>query len=371
MSPISLSHPFDNPQKPWLASLNQAQLIDLPGIDIPDVYKNQSGSALLSARSLLQLFKSASLGKASKNDLLPIINQLLNSHDPEILSKINALALDFGQRLGYFFLMLSRGDSINRQARPKDFLWIDAQWQFWSQVDSITLAGGLITGEFGLMVLQEANQLLKEQGSKVSIKRYPFYRQVCLIGLARRIPACQRPVLLFDFGKTHVKIACAHYQHQQLSRLQVYPHAASANGKLGSSAQDLQAFAQWIIDTIEKNWWLARSEHPDLAPFIGLSMGCSIIHGNFPLRYGGIYSKLRRFIDDFPSWLVVQLQKRTIFIAHAYIHNDSDCAAFALDATENQTEVIVTLGTGLGVGFPKNTSNVFQSVSADFAIMQS
>lgn len=363
------NNPFECIHTPWVKSLNNAYLIDLPFIPIPEKYKNLSGFELLSAQSVQEDFNGLLSANVTRYNTLLLINQIFDHGNAHEVLQVTHLAKTYGQKLGYFFVMLIQGDEDNRNARRGDFKWTNEQWYFWSTIRTVALAGGVIAGKFGEIAITEANHLLQSLDIKLQLHRFLYYRHISLIGLSRIINSGHKPILLFDFGKTSVEIGCASYKNNYVNKIQIIANEPSRCDSIKSkhvSTQKLHEFANHIVDIIEKYWTMTLSNTPNLAPVIGLSMGCTIIQGNLSLQFTGIYGKLRKIIPNFPFWLLTELYKRNISIYHIYMHNDGDCAAYALNSDEY--DAVVTLGTALGIGFAKPKNNGFTNLADTFKL---
>ncbi len=363
------NNPFECIHTPWVKSLNNAYLIDLPHISIPDKYKNLSGFKLLSAKSVQDEFNHILSFNATRYNSLLIINHIFDHGNPDEILQVTNLANTYGQKLGYFFVMLIQGDEGNRNARRGDFKWSAEQWCFWSTIRNVALAGGVIAGRFGEIAINEANRLLQSLNINLQLHRFIYYRHISLIGLSRIINSRHNPILLFDFGKTSVEIGCAFYKDNYVNAIQIIANEPSHCDSIKSknvSKQHLRDFANHIVDIIEKYWHLTLNNTPNLSPVIGLSMGCTIVQGNLSLQFTGIYGKLRKIIQNFPYWLRIELYKRNISICHIYVHNDGDCAAYALNPDEY--DAVVTLGTALGLGFTKPKNNGFFNLAETFQL---
>ncbi len=366
----SLSTPFECLHNPWVKSLNAACLVDLPGINLEDNFKNKTGSELLSLSRLLDDFTVDIDKSISQHDFISYVNDALVHIDHDHYKIAQNLAINYGKKLGIFFLMLCRGDNINIKARPKDFFWSSEQWQFWSAIKSIALSGGIIEGDFGRIVIAHTNQLLKNHGQVMHLHHYPYPKYISLIGLARISNKLKKPMLMFDFGKTNIKIGCAYYKNNQVSKIIVYPSQPSMckNIKKNNVSRDeLQIFSQWMVEVIEKNYTLAKQANNNLSGIIALSLGGYVIHGNPTSIYGDCYGKLRKIIPNVPYWLNKELKKINPSICHVYINNDADCAGYALN--EHEFDAVLTLGTGLGFGVARANEHSFIDLADSFELL--
>ena len=141
------SLPADNPFAAADAparSLNRARLVELPVVVGVEDLLGRSASELLSATAVTALVRTT----ADRLALDPNAPDLLRAFDasfddPKSSPAALAVAQEVGRRLGALLLMLWRGDTANRAARPE---WGEAHWATWRAMRRVVIGGGQVAG---------------------------------------------------------------------------------------------------------------------------------------------------------------------------------------------------------------------------------
>jgi hypothetical protein len=313
------------------ASLNRVRFTALAGLPIPARMIDWAAYALLSAKALADL--TARHGDA------------------------NAAARSFGERLGWLLVTLRLGDPASRAARPD---WDESYWRHWAGVRTVYLGGGIVSGEIGQGIAEQAARVLAEAGmADCRVEVAPWPEHLPVIGAARSLAdassaAGTSSAAVFDFGHSFVKRAIAQYEDGALAAVRLAPRLPAALPKLAAGAdltpeQTLQIGEQ-LVTTMAETWRAARVADPEVSSTIVASVASYLRDGQPLARQGGAYSYLLGLSDNLANWLGARLTFTLGRHMRVRLLHDGTAAAAAV-ASQPSTAVIM-LGTALGVGFP-------------------
>lgn len=200
--------------------------------------------------------------------------------------------------------------------------------QHWQSIKTLTLSGGLTTGQFGLQLAEKTETLLDD----IDVISSPWGGYTALFGLAQTI-ASEVDILVMDFGATGVKRAIAHKFGNQLTLL---PELAVRDFKV----EGLVRRAGFIDILAQTRQEIGYSLD------VAISLACYLQDGH-PFDYrSGIYHRLSEegthlTTDMNDSWLAEAGLGKLLYLEH-----DSTAAALAFQYRD--PAMMVTLGTGLG-----------------------
>lgn len=132
----------------------------------------------------------------SKN---PFISKTIDEGNEEALR----IARKFGNRLGMFLLLLKTGLPENRAIRED---WDDEHWEYWANIETIFLVGGIANGRMCDYMLMVVNELFE----KANVPMYHIVRnvnssEIGAKGCLSQIVDADEVQILFDFGQTMMK----------------------------------------------------------------------------------------------------------------------------------------------------------------------
>lgn len=252
------------------------------------------------------------------------VRQFLRTFDPEGDSDARILEA-YAERLNAVLKTALRAD---HWAAGSDFQQdYAAQWR---QCQRLVLAGGLTSGAFGRALTATLNSRLDGRELVLS----PWGGQTGLVGLATQWQQ-STPLLVMDFGATGIKRGLARRGQplQALPELNV-DHWLNDQGLFRATA--LQA-------VLQDSRTLVGAALPT-----AISLACYLNDGH-PFDYhSGVYHRLVDDCDHLATeldrhWLPAAGLGRLMALQH-----DSSAAALAFPSTV--PTIMVTLGTGLGVG---------------------
>lgn len=355
MSSSRLGHPFADAPNP-LRSLNVARIVALPDDLACDEIIGLRGLEVVSGlrlrRDMVACAGELGLDPESPQLLNNFADCLTNSDMPTSARALAGdMAVGFGRQLGCLLLMLSRGEPANRRARPD---WGDEQWRFWSRVRRVEIGGGLLSGAIGDVSVPAAQEILDTHGAgHLRLVRSPFGDRIVLVGLARLLPVAAEHRAVIDFGQTSVKRGVARYQAGSLSGLRMLPSQPCARpAAIGLSTDRREVEEQWqamldlMVDTVDASR-SGREEATD----VSASLACYMQDGQpDPLEAQSCYGRLQTLGPNLAELGERKLGDRLGSEVHFHLLDDGSAAALAADPDE--TCVVLTIGTAIGVGFP-------------------
>ncbi len=359
------------------SSLNRVCIVGLPGIDLEPDVKGKMAGELLSAGRIADDVRehAAALGigggqPLSGGEALAALNRSVRSADQVVRDAASEMACYFGRRLGYLLLTLKRGDEINRQARPD---WDDSYWAHWARIRAVWLGGGIASGPFGARLCDAAAEALLENGvADLALRVADYPASLPLIGAARSVPGQTGTALVFDFGSSLVKRACAVYDQGALSMLRLLPPlpAPQLSQPLESvTPREVEGLAHQMVHVMAQTWQSAQSLGQTLNRSLVASLATYICDGQpFPRQWGqlGTYATLRALPEVTACWLSRRLGEQVGLPLGVELLHDGSAAARTY-AGQQHTAVIM-LGTAIGVGFAPSEEGL-RPVGRDFTVV--
>ena len=357
------------------SSLNRVKIIDIPGANVDLAVKGKQASEIMSLRVLIDYIKEKAeelkldLEKIPEKQLPLYLDKCFNANDLEVRLAAENIARRIGRNLGYILAVLKRGDKINQAAR-KD--WEQKHWEYWQQLEQIILAGGLCNGALGSRFKYYIEQVFKETNTaKYKIEIAKQASLTSFIGAARRVSKECQKALVFDFGQSLIKRGLVDFKNGRLEKIyqlsslkakHTKPYWDYANEKeVKKAAEQLK---EYIIAVIDKTWSEVKAKGFNPCNTISMSIANDLIDGKF---VGVGYGKLKHIDDDFKSLAKQRLSNLIGKKIELLFVHDGTAASDAFAGRKNSA--ILTLGTAIGVGFPRGEDNlrsVAEEISFEF-----
>ncbi len=289
------------------------------------------------------------LSKYQRTDLPKILDEKIDDGNEEALR----IARKYGNRLGMFLLLLKTGLPENRAIRED---WDDEHWEYWANVETIFLVGGIANGrmcEYMLMVVRELFE-------KANVPMYNIVRninssEIGAKGCLSQIEDADDVQILFDFGQTMMKrmIAVRQSDEKEYSLIKL-PSKKSINmdcyieddGEKRRQAEDLH---KYIVESIMETYKEAL-QYGSIGWEIVISIASYVMDGKiYDARSG--YAKLCTLSDNYAGYLAASLELKLDRSVMVKLVHDGTAAALYYKGAKNA--VCITAGTAFGVGFPE------------------
>jgi hypothetical protein len=354
--------PFDPHDLSSVTGLNRVIVADLPGLE--DDVRGKRGYELVSAHALCQLIRphAAELGlpaDALDNErLLPVLfDRCFESDDGPVRALADSIRDRYVRNLAYLLLTLKRGDPANRAIRPEVHA---SYWDYWGQIQTIWLAGGLLSGHLRDGLIERLARHFEEVNTsapELHISLYP--ESAVLVGAACSIDADGERALVLDFGGSYVKRAVATYKGRELTELRRLPALPAQFMQEGET----RALFGFMVDTIAQT---VQEIEPPVSSVVPVSIAAYVQGGQPHEHQHGAYANLRALSDNAETLLSHEVSDRLNRRISIRLLHDGTAAASAFPA-DGHTAVI-TLGTALGLGFPL-PENAHHSLAESFRIV--
>ena len=357
-----------------VASLNRVRIVELPGVAVESDVLGRTGYELLSARALADIVRQHAdpLRIAEERDtetaaLLPRFGLCFEDGDSAVRAAAEAVARQFGRRLGYLILTLRRGDAANRRARPD---WDDRYWAHWATITTIRVAGGLVSGSLGPPLVEHAAHTVADAGmTDCSVRLASWPALLPLIGAARTPGSEDQATLVFDFGHSFVKRGYALCDGGTVSELRLLPSLPSSGtaslGDTNSAQAQARRLDESMASVMADSWRRCRALGQVLAPTMVVSIANYVRDGQPLPRQGSMYATLAALSDNLARWLSERVSNQVGWPVDVVLLHDGTAAARTYAGEANAA--VVMLGTALGVGFPP-PADLLRPISPGFAV---
>lgn len=369
------------PDTPLSASINRIRIIGLGAIPLDDAVHGEQAYHLLSVLALVRyaLERSQALGLPSEYECMPpespvlrrevprYIAQALQHPDPRRRKAAQEIVRRVGRNLGYILLTLKRGDHVNRLARPD---WGPDEWRQWARISTVWLGGGILNGQLGSLLLQDARALLRATGysTVIRLERVPMPATVGLLGAARYLSALDGHLLCLDFGQTSVKRAVVACVDGRITALYQFPSSpvpwSWRNSPRAGANLDPRDVLVFTIEMICATYQLARQAGFQPSAEVVASIAAYVRGGR--LEGNGMYAKMTDIAPDVGALIAERAacggwRPRLVRL----VHDGTAAAAFLAG---QPTSAVIIVGTALGVGFPPPSSKGLRSLGPDLRV---
>lgn len=338
-------------------SLNRAVLTKLPLNGVEDGVEGLCFSDIFSTPVIVEEIRR--LSRSYRIDLsdtpdarLPmILDEALVSDDVRYRQLAERVVNKFGNRLGMIFLALRRGEEENRRARPD---WDDACWDYWHDVSTLILTGGLASSMLGMRFKEQIHYIFDLAGERAyHIRLYDNGSYLGVMGLAQRLAPDGSACLALDLGHTNFKRALVRVGHREIIGFSPLESVPSRYMQSSFDSEDekracAERLHRYIVHTVVSSY-REVSTSVRLSDLILISIANYTHSGRLNAERGGFAKLCALGTDHYAAVLEEILSgelRRSIRVR--LVH---DATATALYFAHVENAVCVTLGTAFGVGF--------------------
>ena len=332
-------------------SLNDAILVDLPGINVPVSLKGRRAGDFISAEAAIDLIdanrKLLGIPAETPKDKLTFELIRISKKNNAYAKEAFRVADEFAMRVVYLLMLLVRGDRCNRDAR-KD--WDDAHWDYWSNIRSVYVTGGLSAEIFGDRIKANFEKYIGSPRAFYLIENRGY---MSLLGAARTSHNIQNGKLLaFDFGGTSVKRGIIDVTGGRMTKLTVLPKVKVEREEsvFAEKNEKTRAYVrQFFYSTIRES----LLQHKDaLGPEWGISMSIANYITNDDVIERTYYGNLAEYDEELnlKGRIVKRVNVPGLSEENIKIFHDGSSAAACIN--DAQPFVVLALGTAIATGFP-------------------
>lgn len=368
------------------ASINRLRLNNLRSLCLADDVKGKLAIDLLSNNTLIHEIKKCNgfLKFDLANDAIMQLDDLLKKKTIEYINKMKveynpsdrehdklfddflknnlplednlliaqSIAEKMGRHLAWIILALKEGLEENKKERPD---WTDEHWNFWKSINKVYIAGGMTVGTLGLHIKNYCNKFLNDAGisrDMIEVVFCPLHLPI--LGLVRQSLNHCTSGIIFDFG--HTKIKRAFFEEKSntilLSTMQNLnaSHVSFDFGSIDEEKKDAIKLHGHIIKTILDVIALVKDKNLVFGNNFYCAIANYICKGKIANRAG--YGKLRLLSDNYEAYLSNEISKVLKEDISVHFIHDGTASGMALEVKDGENPAVLTLGTGIGVGFP-------------------
>ncbi len=336
-------------------SLNKVRFAKLPLYGIEDDMEGKQMSELFGAGIIMdEIERNAhALGinpsKYQRTDLPKILDKKIDEGNEEAFR----IAQKYGNRLGMFLLLLKTGLPENRVVRED---WDDEHWEYWANVETIFLVGGIANGRMCDYMLMAVRELFE----KANVPMYNIVRntnssEIGAKGCLSQIEDADDVQILFDFGQTMMKrmIAVRRSDEEEYTLINLPSkksiHMACYIENDDERRRQAEELHKYIVESIIDTYNEAL-QYGSIGWEIVISIASYVKDGEiYDARSG--YAKLCTLSDNYAGYLAASLELKLDRSIMVKLVHDGTAAALYYKGAKNA--VCITAGTAFGVGFPE------------------
>lgn len=339
-------------------SLNRVRLAKLPVYGIDDDVEGFRANEMFSAKIISEdVQKTAQklrvdISGYSFRELPKFLSEELMSEDVLRRRIATSLSIKYGKRLGLILLALRLGQQENRAVRDD---WGDEHWEYWANVKNIVLTGGLASGLLGKKFKEQIHYVFDVAGVKpYNISLFENSSHVGAMGCTRLVDDSHKTFAVLDMGQTNIKRCIVRKRSGEVTSITNLSTEPSLNMDLTfkkskenyDRALELHRYLLNVICDTCKNLDLEDEERGEVI----ISIANYVIGGELNSHRGG-YAKLHLICENYANLLSHELSSRMHRPYRVRLVHDG--TAIALNFSDWEDTVCLSLGTAFGVGFPE------------------
>lgn len=330
---------FDSQRLTVDAGINRLVLAGSSGI--PDRLVGRQAHDILSADSIAAL--CADHGVAVRREAIADdLGAALRAADPYLRRAARDAAAEVGLRLACVLATLRDPATALAQGRnPRR----RACLRHWTTVDEVHLAGGLLAGRVGPVVVDETNAAIGRIGVPTRAALMPWPAWAGLIGAARRLGTRDGEVLAMDFGGSRVKSALVRVPRGGTAELT--PLTATRVPFEPLDHPPRQALEDLLTAVLVSAAHDVRNMGASVGT-VAIAVAC-YLDGDGRCAASGVYGNLPDLADRARRRRMEDLFGRPVDIG---VFHDGTAAAASIPGPGGSPGAVLALGSALGVGFP-------------------
>lgn len=355
---LSYSEEYNCEYLSSVCSINRVVVAKPPLEGVDDSIKGKSAMEFFSTPVIVNEIKKQAkarrldISEYCDSDLPKFLNDGILCTDARKKRVCNDIAIKFGNRLGLLLLTLKTALEENKAARTD---WTDEHWNYWKNVKTVILVGGLASGMLGRRFKECIHNIFDMANVKpYNIMLFESGSHVGVMGCATLIKEEDSYNVIFDFGQTNTKRSLVVKKNGEITEIKTLPTLPSVNMQTDiidrkERLEKAYELHKHIVNIITDTYREAQERY-DVSDEIIISIANYNIGDRLSPKRGG-YAKLCDLSDEYGKLLAHDLSgslRKEVKIR--LVH---DATAVALYFKDYENSVCLTLGTAFGVGFPQ------------------
>lgn len=339
-----------------LCSVNRGIISYIPVKGIADDIIGKSANQIFSVKLIADEIRT--LAKKRGVDISGYTEQNLPkflddaTYSENIMEKTvaDAVVRKYGNRLGVILLTLKQGHPKNRAVR---YDWSNEHWQYWANLKTVILTGGLSGGLLGRRLKEQILYVFDMAGeSPYNIMLFDNGSHIGTMGCAKLLPDCCDSAAVLDFGQTNLKRCIIRKKNGDIAEFQKLPTKPSMHMQLDTSDSP-----ENCARAIELHRYLTKVVSDTCKEAIATGSFCDkviISIANYTVdnklyRDRGGYAKLFNISEDYGNLLAHDISSELHRQVSVRLLHDG--TAIGLYFSDVPDSICLSLGTAFGVGF--------------------
>ncbi|MBR3987815.1 MAG: hypothetical protein IKK10_00740 [Clostridia bacterium] len=353
---LSYSEESKNEYVTSLCSVNRSIINYVPVSGLADDIIGKSANQIFSAKLISQEIKDLA-GKRGV-DISGYTDQNLPkflddaTYSENIIEKVlaDAIVRKYGIRLGVILLTLKQGHPKNRLVR---YDWNDTHWEYWANLKTVILTGGLSGGLLGRRLKEHILYVFDMAGeTPYNIMLFDNGSHIGTMGCAKLLPENCDAAAVLDFGQTNLKRCIIKKKNGDISEFTKLLTKPSMHMVLDTSdspencgrAIELHRYlANVVADTCKE-----ALKTGGLCDKVIISIANYTVDNKLYRDRGG-YAKLFNISEDYGALLSHEVS--SILHRQVDVRLVHDGTAIGLYFSDIPQSICLSLGTAFGVGF--------------------
>ena len=291
------------------------------------------------------------LSKYRESHLPMFLDRALVSNDIIKKQMANLVISKYGKRLGLIFLALKTGLQKNRDARPE---WNDRNWEYWNDLETVVLVGGLASGMVGRHFKEHIFYVFDKANVKpYEIRLFDNGTYVGVLGASNALMKDDTTSLVLDLGHTNIKRCIVSKERQRIVSLNPVeslptPYMRSSFDDESEKLEYALRLHKYLVNLIADTYKM-KNTRDILSDDIIVSIANYNSKGVLNNMHGG-YSKLSMLGDDYEKLLSEDISSELRKSVSVRLVHDGTANALYFRNIENSC--CISLGTAFGIGFP-------------------
>ena len=339
-----------------ICSVNRGIINYIPVNGLADDIIGKSANRIFSAKLITQEIKEVAAKRGvdisgyTDQNMPKFLDDATYSED--IMAKVmaDAIVRKYGIRLGVILLTLKQGHPKNRAVR---YDWNDTHWEYWANLKTVILTGGLSGGLLGRRLKECILYVFDMAGeTPYDIMLFDNGSHIGTMGCAKLLPCTCEWAAVLDFGQTNLKRCIIRKKNGDIAEFAKLPTKPSMHMELDTSdspencerAIELHRYlANVVADTCKE-----ALKTGGLCDKVIISIANYVVDNKLFRDRGG-YAKLFNLTEEYGALLshdVSSILHRQIDVR--LVHDGTAIGLYFADVPQS---ICLSLGTAFGVGF--------------------